>query len=440
MRQLRTGVTLTLTDGRRIKVQEFLGEGAQGCVYKVDVPEMPRDPNCKHEIMALKWYKKQPASVFYDNLMKNAAEGAPAPQFLWPTAVTRFQLGSAGYIMPLRPQGFYELTQFRLAKVRFKSFTAILRACMEVCEAFKMLHLKGLSYSDLNDGNFFINPNTGEVKVCDNDNVFPNGYESGIYGKARYMAPEVVSGKTLPNAYSDRFSLATVLFMMMFIDHPFEGANVLQYPCLTEELERRLYGDDLCFIFDESKKNPPVAGIHDNSRLFWDLWPESIKHIFMQEFGAEKLHNPSKRMTELEWISAFMRTRDQLICCPYCGDETFIGRECTNFLDRILTNTDRCLNRKCRKPVKIQYSLCLGTRRIPLAPGSMLYFDQIDTPSAQVHINMHDNNLLIRNLEPGSWMVTTLSGKQIPIARNEFVPVKPGLKIQTPAGCFEIRN
>ena len=29
----------------------------------------------------------------------------------------------------------------------------------------------GYSYQDLNDGNFFINPQSGDVLICDNDNV-----------------------------------------------------------------------------------------------------------------------------------------------------------------------------------------------------------------------------------------------------------------------------
>lgn len=38
-----------------------------------------------------------------------------------------------------------------------------------------MLHRHGYSYQDLNDGNFFINPESGDVLICDNDNVMPQG-------------------------------------------------------------------------------------------------------------------------------------------------------------------------------------------------------------------------------------------------------------------------
>lgn len=73
--------------------------------------------------------------------------------------------------MDLRPQGYYEFGQFLLCKQKFSSWLAMTTAAMDICEGFKALHAKGLSYQDLNDGNFFINPQTGRVLICDNDNA-----------------------------------------------------------------------------------------------------------------------------------------------------------------------------------------------------------------------------------------------------------------------------
>lgn len=439
MRPLTKGMMIMLTDGRRVKVKELLGEGAQGWVYLVDCPERAHDIHCNHVNMALKWYKKCPSQEFLDNLSKNANEGAPSSHFIWPEAVCRKQVGSTGYVMRLRPSDFHELSDFRLAKVRFQSFSAILRACMETCEAFRQLHARGLSYQDLNDGGFFINPKSGQVYICDNDNVFPNGENSGVAGKARYMAPEIVMGKNRPDTYSDRFSLAVILFMYLFIDHPFEGENVIAYPCLTEEIERRLFGEDLCFIYDDSKTNLPVKGVHNNVLLFWPMWPESLKELFKQEFSKEKLRNPQKRMTELEWINHFMQVRDQLVLCPNCGDESFVGREQDSFLNGLSGKAERCLSPKCKKPIKIQFYLVKGTRHIPLLPGTVIYFDHIARPSGMVQSNINDlDMLLIGNFEDTTWQVTTKSSKVIPVAKNGYLPVKDGLKIETSNGVWEI--
>ena len=65
----------------------------------------------------------------------------------------------------------------------------------------------------MNDGNFFINPNNGKVLICDNENVAPNGTDTGILGKPRYMAPEIVLGKKMPDNLTDRFSMSAVQAM-----------------------------------------------------------------------------------------------------------------------------------------------------------------------------------------------------------------------------------
>ena len=149
-----------------------LGRGGQGIVYLVEV-------NGKR--MALKWYLKPLTDAFSRNLEYNVFHGAPSDVFLWPEHLTvKDEEGCCGYIMPLRPEGYYEFGNFLLAKVRFRSFTAMMAAAMKICEGFRMLHLSGFSYQDLNDGNFFINPDTGDVLICDNDNVCAQGQTTEI--------------------------------------------------------------------------------------------------------------------------------------------------------------------------------------------------------------------------------------------------------------------
>ena len=124
-------------------------------------------------------------------------------------------------------------------QVHFQSFAAISTAAINIIQGFRELHARGYSYQDINNGNFFINPSTGDVLICDNDNVSPFGTSSGIMGKQRWMAPEIVTGGN-PDTHSDRFSLAVVLFRLLFINHPLEGRYSTP-PCMTKELERILW-------------------------------------------------------------------------------------------------------------------------------------------------------------------------------------------------------
>ena len=205
MKELKANDSVSLTNGSKAKIIRELGRGGQGIVYLVELAGQK---------MALKWYINPPDKKFYKNLEDNVAKGAPSDAFLWPEYLTTYnQKNSYGYIMKLRPQGYFEFGQYLLARAQFKSVEAMINAAMKICEGFKLLHLNGYSYQDLNDGNFFIHPETGDVLICDNDNVFPQKDQSGILGKARYMAPEIVIGKNAPDKFSDRFSLSVILFL-----------------------------------------------------------------------------------------------------------------------------------------------------------------------------------------------------------------------------------
>lgn len=197
-------------------------------------------------------HSKGKEKEFYANLENNIAKGAPTEAFLWPLGITEVQNGSFGYIMEIRPAGYEELTNFfvdskKKQQVRFKSFTAISTAAINIIQAFRELHNRGYSYQDINNGNFFINPTTGKVLICDNDNVSPFGTNLGIMGKQRWMAPEIVTLKSDPDKQSDRFSLAVVLFRLLIYQSIRWKDNTLTPPCMTKELEKKYYGSEPIF-------------------------------------------------------------------------------------------------------------------------------------------------------------------------------------------------
>lgn len=408
MTELSKNSTIALVGGGTATIVKELGRGGQGIVYLVEV--------CG-EKKALKWYLNAPDDKFYRNLEHNIASGAPSDAFLWPEYLTEKQQGSYGYIMKLRPQNYYEFGNFLLAKVSFKSFTAMLSAAMRICDGFMMLHRFGYSYQDLNDGNFFIDPQTGDVLICDNDNVMPQGEKSGIMGKARYMAPEIVAGG-IPDKYSDRFSLSVILFMLFYANHPFEGAKVVACPCMTESFEKRFYGSEALFIYDPiDKSNLPVRGIHQNVIRRWPVFPQLLRDIFIEEFSKEKLQNPSSRMIEQNWKKIISTVRDSLVVCRHCAEETFVN---------ISNTTDKCMN--CGKDVDLSRRLVINNRSLPLINKTAIYIDEDNTPDGVVTT---DSNgfMLIKNVSTETWTVETPSGKIKTVAPNEILPVKEGLKI-----------
>jgi DNA-binding helix-hairpin-helix protein with protein kinase domain len=315
MADLKKGVSIVTKAFKTAIVLEKLGEGGQGTVYKVDYNGEPK---------ALKWYfakRIADQKKFRENLENNIKKGAPAKVFLWPEDMTESDQDSFGYIMPLRPAEYKDFSRFLTGRERFASVTAMTNASLNIVAGFRELHNKGYSYQDLNDGNFFIDPRNGGVLICDNDNVSEFGKKSGIAGKARYMAPEIVLGAD-PDVKSDRFSLSVILFLLWTNNHPLEGKAACP-PCMDAKNERRIYGENPIFIFDPAdESNRPVPGLHKGALARYPLLPAYLKEKFEKEFSKQIMHDPSHRTIERDWLHTFIRMRGEVYKCA-CGEVYF---------------------------------------------------------------------------------------------------------------------
>lgn len=409
MAELKQGALIDLTASGKIKVLKELGRGGQGIVYLSEF---------NGHKYALKWYTQKYPDSFYDNIKNNIDHGPPSKSFLWPLMLTKKQNGSFGYVMELRKNDFFEFGDYLLAKVKFASISAMINAALQICEGFYYLHLKGFSYQDLNDGNFFINPQTGDVLICDNDNVTAQGSNTGILGKARYMAPEIVLGGK-PDKYSDYYSLAVMLFMLFYGNHPLEGKKVVNCPCMTEENERKHFGSEALFIYDKEKQaNLPVRGVHQNVMRRWPLFTELLQNAFTEAFSQNLIKNPTSRMIESRWEKIFVQLRNQLIICSNCGQETFID----------LDKPTNCIN--CGKPAKSKYQINTGHGVIALSPKKMIFLGKAQKPVAVVRINKKDPSIwALQNLSSNLWLIETPDGKVKELSGKEIMPIKPGIKI-----------
>ena len=418
---LSNGLKLKTSSGDNITIKEFIAEGGQGEVYKVDY-------NGKEK--ALKWYKKSFLSgensnskAFYDNIKNNVDRKKPSDEFLWPIDVTEWHEDTFGYIMDLRPSGYYDITEFMLCHVRFKSYRAVIDACLKIVSAFRILHNKGYSYQDLNDGNFFINPENGDVLICDNDNVAPDKIETGIIGKPRYLAPEIVLGKSKPDSLTDRFSMAILLYILFCLNHPLEGKRYLAAG-LTPGLQKQIYGTEPIFIMDPNdKKNGPDPVAHKNSIMVWKCLPNYLKEIFINSFSKKAFEKPNSRPKEIDWLKVLTRFRSEIVPCS-CGNEVFTE----NGESRICDN--------CGKKVKIPFKLEFQDYSIPAIPNSRIYKCQLgvcnDTdalnPIASIISKGKDNNTLgIRNKTDRKWNAVSSKGVPKKVDAGEVIPLKDGI-------------
>jgi serine/threonine protein kinase len=332
--------------------------------------------------------------------------------------------------MGLRPKGFADLSDILNKKTDFPSTESAVKSALNIVNGFRSLHRKGLSYQDLNDGNFFINVKTGGILICDNDNVTPDGNKNSgnIGGKPGYMAPEIVRGESHPNSLTDSHSLAVILFKLFCRHDPLMGEQYVKSPCITEKREYELYGKTPVFIFDPANKtNRPLPGIHPNPLKLWPVYPDFLQDAFIKSF-AEGMKNPDARLPENEWQKTLVRLRDEILKCPSCGEDLFLNH----------FPAGEIIKCHCGHSYSHPLRLDVGKYRVPLFPGIKLYAchtadgnDDYSTVTGEVIMNKNDPSLWgIKNLSQDSWFMIPVTGDGKNIENNSVVPIATKLSVQ----------
>jgi DNA-binding helix-hairpin-helix protein with protein kinase domain len=370
---LRRDQLVSSRSGQSCRVIELLGSGGQGEVYRVQWGSGE---------YALKWYYDHSATAAQRGGLETLIDqGAPSELFLWPEDIAEADgVPGFGYIMRLRPTEYRGLHDFVSGKVD-ASFFSLATAGIGLAKAFRSLHNHGLCYRDISFGNAFVNPATGAVLVCDNDNVTVNRSNSaGVLGTPDFMAPEIVRMEALPSTRTDLYSLAVLLFYILFIGHPLVGRRVLAIRCWDTAAREYMFGEQPLFIFDTNDmSNGPVDMADDPSGeaggfalIYWALYPEFLRTTFRKAFSIG-LREPDARVTELEWLHTLTALRDAIFRCSSCGTPNFYDAEAMKAAGSRLRP---CWS--CAKTPVAPFRLAIGNRLTMLNSGSQLYPHHLD--------------------------------------------------------------
>jgi DNA-binding helix-hairpin-helix protein with protein kinase domain len=419
-----------------VRVLQGLGGGTQGQVFEVELAG---------DRLALKWYL--PRCLEQDphlerRLLESIRATAPNQAFLWPMALLRPTPASRalirtrpsgfGYLMELRPTNFLGAVEHVAGRVAITLRNA-LRACFFLSEAFHSLHSKGLCYKDISLGNLFLDPSTGRILICDNDNVDVDGRDLGsVLGTPGFMAPEILMRRDRPGANSDLFSLAVLLFLLLTRHHPLKGQLELGIRCLDEPARRRLYGEDPVFIFNpDDPRNRPDPLDHAAALVMWPIYPDVVQSLFQQTF-CEGLVNPPRRALTGQWMEALAATLDRCQLCPACGMENF-------------SSTAPCWH--CGQRLPAGPWLVTANGRVHASVDNELHphhFDsfqalQLSIPLARVVAHPADPALIgLRNLGDTPWRASLVGGSERRVEPGQSCNLTALMQLETPLGTIHL--
>ncbi len=316
MTSLKTGDFILMSSAdNRLQVGERIGRGGQGTVFRTEI---------NGRQMAVKWYPLSNNRVFDEkmraNLTKLVTDGRPtSAAFIWPIdMVSSPGREGFGYVMPMVENRF--ITCFQMISdtaTETPHFDIMIKIGISLADAFASLHGKGLCYRDINFGNLYVDPKTGDVAIIDNDNVGTTGGEAFVKGTPDFMAPEVMLDEASPGTESDLYSLALFLFYLFCHGHPLRGQavensyNSQERDKLTDdELILKHFGHRPVFVFDpDDSSNRPIPG--DPVATWWKIYPRFFQDLFVRSFTTGLTEATLLgRLTEGVWRKALYRLSD----------------------------------------------------------------------------------------------------------------------------------
>ena len=430
-----------------------LGAGGQGVAYKAK--EVKKKREC-----VVKYYHEITPPEFNKNLEKIIAMGNPHEAFIWPQKMLPPRKnGSIGFVMELYDNQVYkkfeDVAIYRNAT--FKSRRVQLNALIELVSAFEALHAKGYCFQDINEGAIVFDVERGRVKICDCENVapigerVPIGYNSKgekmfMQGFPRYKAPEVEIREMFPDQYTDRYSLAVMIFMILTMCHPLEGKKRFSYNpegIVDGNVKKDIYGANPIFVFDDNNAtNRPDPKEDADAIKIWPAIPSFIKDLFKKAFcqglPSKGKYDEIKRVercnrpTEKQWREAFIKWMDMLVGCKKCN-VSFVA----DIDPRTMALNSVCptcgFNNDHDYPRMKVYRRNVHKRTVLLVPerdvpkGTITDTNDID-PAIEVLKGRRPGIHGIKNVTAANW-TCYLGQNSVALKPNDFVRLQTGMKI-----------
>lgn len=209
----------------RYQINELVGSGAMGSVFKAWDPKLLRD-------VALKTVKVSAEDFDRDKLIKSLLDEASiSARFHHPNIVTTYDVadtGKAAYIAMEYVEGI-SLDAYLWDRVTLTPAEAI-PIGLAIARGLEIAHKNDLVHHDVKPGNVLLG-NDKSIKVTDFgiSQLISSAAvaEDVVCGTPGYLAPEALQGEGYGPS-SDLFALGIILYEALSGKHPFYGKNLRQ--------------------------------------------------------------------------------------------------------------------------------------------------------------------------------------------------------------------
>jgi serine/threonine-protein kinase len=212
----------------RYEIQEILGKGAMGTVYKGLDPAIDR-------LVALKTIRLDSVaeeSEIQELKERMVREAKAAGKLSHPNIVTIYDVGHEGDLQYIAMEYLEGYTLEEIIKRQVVlNYKIVAKLIVQVCDALDYAHDRGIVHRDIKPANIMV-MNNFQVKVMDYGiarlETSASMTQTGIaMGTPNYISPEQLQGKPVDRR-SDIFALGVVMYEFLTQEKPFRGENLSQ--------------------------------------------------------------------------------------------------------------------------------------------------------------------------------------------------------------------
>lgn len=216
-----------LTSFNQYQIQEVIGRGGMGVVYKALDTRIHRYVAIKELILNEAMDEKEKSGV----IKRFYREAQSAGSLSHPNIVTIYEAGAIDntHYMVMELLKGKSLKELLNEKPR-PSLDKILLWTKQICSALTYAHRQGVVHRDIKPANIIVDEEDG-IKIADFgiariSSATAVTQEGSLLGTILYMSPEQVRGDANLDGRSDIFSLGVVLYEMATKRLPFQGEGI----------------------------------------------------------------------------------------------------------------------------------------------------------------------------------------------------------------------